>query len=77
MAYEDDLLELKVAAAAGAAALSEFVQIVERYMAVSGRQQSEFGEQAAGSRDFVRHMREGRDFRLSTVLRVLSHVRDA
>lgn len=54
--------------------LAGFRDIVEAYLRASGQRQTEFGELAAGSRNFVRHMRAGRGFHVSTLRRVLDYI---
>lgn len=71
----DAMAGLKREAAAAADVLQRFNSMVDQYLELTGRSQTEFGEAAVGSADFVRHVRGGRDFRLSTVLRCLDHMR--
>ena len=67
----DDVL---VRAASAARVIGEFTEIVEEFLRVSRMPTSRFGREAAGSVDFVRHLREGRDFRRSTLQKVLDYI---
>lgn len=58
-------------AAAALALLDKFPAAVESFIKATGMSQTNFGCDATGSVDFVRLMRAGRDFRISTVRRAL------
>jgi hypothetical protein len=73
---EDELAALRWQATVCAAALFQFPKLVDRYLELTGCAQTKFGENAVGSADFVRHVRGGRDFRLSTALNALRHISD-
>ena len=47
---------------------------VEDFLKSTGMSQTVFGYEAAGQVDFVRLLRKGRDFRLSTVSKVLNWI---
>lgn len=49
-------------------------ETVEDFLKATKMSQTVFGYEAAGQVDFVRLMRKGRDFRLSTVARVLNWI---
>lgn len=66
--------ELGVEAERVLAALGRFPVIVENYLRLSHVPQTHFSKDSGGGVDFVRHMREGRDLRRSTVIRVLQHI---
>jgi hypothetical protein len=54
--------------------LRDFRAIVESHLAATGVRQTTFGKEAAGFTDFVRRLRAGDDFRVSTIARVLDHI---
>ena len=51
--------------------LEDLRSMVEDFLVSTGLSQTVFGYEAAGQVDFVRLLRKGRDFRLSTVGKVL------
>jgi len=69
-----ELAAVKRQCGEAAAVLERFPALVDRMLALTAASQTGFGEKAVGSADFVRHVRGGRDFRLSTVLRALQHM---
>jgi hypothetical protein len=73
---DDEIKALRRYAAVGAAAIEQIPQLINRYLELTGQSQTKFGENAVGSADFVRHVRGGRDFRLSTALNALRHISD-
>ena len=66
--------ELRVRAAELAADLEEFPSLVEDFLRFTGKTQTSFGAHAAHSADFVRLLRSGRDFRMSSVRKVLGYI---
>lgn len=56
------------------AAMDAFPAICETFIKESGMPVGAFGFQAAGQADFVHNLRKGRDFRRSTMRKVLSFV---
>lgn len=58
------------------ASIEKFKPLVENYLIASEKAPTALGIEALGSGhgNFVTHMRGGRDFRLSTVEKVLSHI---
>lgn len=56
------------------AALDAFDAIVESYLASSGVTLARFGMDAGGQPEFVYRMRNHKDFRRSTMRRVLQHI---
>lgn len=55
-------------------AIDAFPGIVETYLTLTGAPATVFGKASGGGIDFVRHMREPRDLRRSTLVRVLRHI---
>lgn len=71
---ETSIAAVAADAAAALHTLERFPEIVERYLRVSAVPQTSFGKITGGGIDFVRHMRDRRDQRVSTLRRVLKHI---
>lgn len=71
------LVDLGARAEAALAAIDGFQAIVEAYLTLTGTPATQFGKASGGGIDFVRHMREPRDLRRSTICRVLRHISDS
>jgi hypothetical protein len=70
----DTLATAKANARKALAALDAFDAIVEAYLASSGTTVARFGLEAGGQPEFVYRMRHKKDFRRSTMRRVLQHI---
>jgi len=82
MTESDDDIALRTSnlardAAAALAALARFDSIVNEHVRLHQPFETKFGRECGAGVDFMRHMRAGRDFRKSTLLRVLNHIATA
>lgn len=50
--------------------MASLLSDIEVFMAAHGLSQTKFGQEALGDRHFVRQLREGRDIRQSTAVKV-------
>lgn len=67
----NEIKRIRSAALAAAAALESFDALAQDYIKATGVTQTRFSFESCGQVDFMRLLREGRDFRRSTVLKVL------
>lgn len=75
LADQMEIESLRRRAEAAIAALEEFPSLVDRHLDLTGQTAAMFGRKVQTA-DFVRLLRSGRDFGLSTVLRALQQIRD-
>jgi hypothetical protein len=68
------LKEIKLQAAEMLAALNSFDEVVEAYLQSYPERVDRFGVMAAGEAGFVHRMRKGKDFRRSTMRRVVAYI---
>lgn len=64
----------KANAAKAGRALDAFDAIVETYVKVAGIRLDKFGMDAVAQPDLIHNMRKGRDFRRSTLRKILRHI---
>lgn len=57
-------------------ALDAFDTLVESYVKTGGIRLDKFGMDAVGQTDLIHNLRKGRDFRRSTIRKVLQHIED-
>lgn len=63
-------------AAKAGRALDAFDQIVEGYCKAGGIRLDKFGMDSVAQPDLIHNMRKGRDFRRSTIRKILQHIED-
>ena len=65
---------MRAEARASVAALESYPRLVEKFLKASGIPQSTYGRKAVRNPNFMAQLRNGRDFKTSTVLRALRFI---